>query len=122
VTTIEVTQADIDAGVPTPTCPECGAHVVWDFDCQTYSQTRSDGSDSWWACQGCDSAIEYICGGCWDDDTDCQWCYIDGLNPRNPRAVKNAERRPLWLPPRDRSGCGDVVPGVRSVRDPEPFA
>lgn len=44
------------------------------------------------ACIGCDSAVEYFCTA-----ADCRWSYIDGLNPRNPRSVENARKRPTWL-------------------------
>lgn len=62
----------------------------------------------------CDSAYEYSCN-CWLNDEvvnpddpygmlmyqkpecNCQWFYVDGLNPDNPRFEKMQESRPDWL-------------------------
>lgn len=77
-----------------PSCPRCGGSVLYDLACHTYGQ-----GGKFYACMPCDSAIEYICAGQFDDEpTDCRWRYTHGLNPDNPRAAANEENRPPWLP------------------------
>lgn len=71
-----------------PKCPNCNSDVHYDLTCHTWQNS----DNVWMACLGCDSAILYVC----DRDYDC-WHYIDGLNPRNPRAQKNEAKRPSWL-------------------------
>jgi hypothetical protein len=81
-------------------CPECTHHdVKVELACHTWPQTRGNGTEMWMSCQGCDSALEYLCT-CWlDDDTDCQcmWRYTHGLNPRNPRHAHCERSRPTWI-------------------------
>lgn len=72
-----------------PSCPTCGAGVRWDYTCHTYGS-----GTSWWACMGCDSAIDYYC-----EADECSWGYTHGLNPGNPRAARNELSRPPWLSP-----------------------
>jgi len=80
--------------LPEPACPECGREVVYSLTCHTYGQ---DGK--FYACMPCDSAVDYVCAGQFDDKpTGCEWEYTHGLNPRNPRAARNEERRPSWIP------------------------
>ena len=71
-------------------CPICGGEVRYYPTCHTYG---IDGR--WMACISCDSAIEYMCIN--EDNLLSHWSYIDGLNPRNPRAEVNAANRPKWL-------------------------
>ena len=67
-------------------CPNCGSHsVTASLDCHTYPQ-----GDKWMACLGCASAMRFGCG-------DCDWWYMWGGNPRNPRFRNNEERKPSWL-------------------------
>lgn len=73
---------------PVATCPDCGGPVYYDLDCHTWSNSQG----KWVACLPCDSAIRYEC-----QHGDCEWGYVDGLNPRNPRSADNARRRPDWL-------------------------
>jgi hypothetical protein len=75
--------------------------VAYDLTCHTYSLQREDGTESWRACMPCDSAIEYMCTAWMDDDEPgvCDWIYVHGLNPRNPRWAHNEARRPAWIPP-----------------------
>lgn len=67
------------------TCPKCGGRVRWDYDCHTY---QSNGR--WMSCLPCDSAISYTCASC-------DWHFIHGLNPGNPRTEENEKNRPDWL-------------------------
>ncbi len=71
-------------------CPQCGADVVYDLVCHTWSTRTDDGREVWMACVGCSSAIGYDC-------TNCEWHYTDGLNSRNPRSPENERHRPQWL-------------------------
>jgi len=77
-------------------CPDCGGRLQWSWTCQTYC---TDGV--WWACQGCDSALELACVEWLREDrvspSACQWHYCYGLNPDNPRANENAIYRPEWI-------------------------
>jgi hypothetical protein len=95
-----------------PTCPECGREVVYDLTCHTYGQ---DGK--FYACMPCDSAVEYICTGQLEDEpTGCEWRYTHGLNPKNPRAARNEENRPPWLPDGQSAEGGNwVMPGVKAI-------
>lgn len=94
-----------------PSCPECGGPVAYDLTCHTYGQ---DGK--FYACMPCDSAIEYICVNQYDDIGDCDWRYTHGLNPANPRAAKNEESRPPWLPESQSAEGGEwVMPGVKML-------
>ena len=122
-----------------PICPECEHDkVLANFACHTWPNTvRPDGTVQWMACQGCDSAIEYLCG-CWLDDEvpdpdnpgglwiyrepdcECNWRYTHGLNKRNPRWAKHQESRPAWLAPEpDYTERGDILkhPDVRWIGD-----
>lgn len=70
-------------------CPECGSETTLDLTCHTWPQT-TNGKTTWMACYpACDSAVEYYCSSC-------NWRWIDGLNPNNPRAVANEEKKPPW--------------------------
>jgi hypothetical protein len=97
-----------------PVCPECGAEVVYDLTCHTYSVKRDNGTEAWVACMPCDSAVGYICVRELDDDGECGWRYTHGLNPRNPRAAENEQRRPSWIS--QGQPCGEWrAPGVRLI-------
>lgn len=91
-------------------CPACGGTVRWDFTCHTYGW-KDDGTGGM-ACLYCDSAVEYEC-------LECDWSYVDGLNPRNPRSAANVARRPAWLVTPDGGPLGLVggMPGVPSRWD-----
>lgn len=70
-------------------CPKCGSSEV------TSSPTCSTwrGSHGWMVCsssQSCDDATDWAC-------EDCDWSYVEGLNPKNPRAAGNEDSRPDWL-------------------------
>lgn len=72
-------------------CFSCGSyHLVWEFTCHTYPQTRRDGTVGYMHCMPCDSAMEIYC-------KDCDWEYTYGLNKGNPRSVTNEKFRPGWL-------------------------
>ena len=94
----------------TKPCPTCsGANIAWEYTCHTYLIDKT-----WMACQPCDSAVRYLC-------LDCDWNYTDGLNPANPRAVKNAVAKPVWLDetarPKVTGGETWVLPGIRCLWD-----
>ena len=97
-------------------CPDCGGEVRWEYTCHTYPGPNN----MFWACQGCASAIEYFC---WGED-ECNWEYVHGLNPGNPRAESNEQSRPSWLTADDDSLLsGAFAPhaksSVRGVYDAE---
>jgi hypothetical protein len=100
---------------PRPCCPECGYRVTYDLDCHTWPRRDGNGAERWMACMSCDSAIRYICMRDLDDAGECGWRYTHGLNPRNPRAAANEERRPPWIPAGQELGpalSAWVCPGV----------
>lgn len=77
-------------------CPQCGGKVYRDYACHTYPSRRDDGKEVWMSCQGCASAVMYVC-----DSHICTWHYTNGLNPRNPRPAANEANRPDWMPSPD---------------------
>lgn len=83
------------------TCPKCGGRVFRQFSCHTYPRRGDDGKETWMSCLPCDSAVMYACDGVDDDSLSCGWYYTNGLNPRNPRAAANEEKRPDWMPSPD---------------------
>jgi hypothetical protein len=89
-----------DDGKPLHRCPRCSGQLRFDLTCHTYGW-NDDGTGGK-ACMPCDSAWEFWCAMP-DDDGDlledgCGWSYTWGLNPRNPRAAVNEQRRPSWIP------------------------
>ena len=100
-----------------PACPGCGSPVVYDLTCHTYPRTLADGREQFMACMPCDSAVEYMCDGPGSEgypDEGCGWSYEHGLNPRNPRAAANEEKRPPWITGKF---DGNAVPGCRKFGD-----
>lgn len=89
------------------TCPECSCPVIWDFGCRTYSGERR-----WYACLQCDSAVELhcVCAHVDQPEHSCRWNYTWGLNPDNPRAAENEQRRPGWLKEDYDGGRPDGLP------------
>lgn len=77
-------------------CPNCSKKVSGIDVCHTYGSNE----EGWFGCMGCWSAFEYYCTGIEDDDNDdgCGWEYTWGLNPENPRAIKNIlpVNKPEW--------------------------
>lgn len=106
-------------------CPECGGKVAYDLTCHTYPTRRDDGTEAWMACLPCDSAIEYVCTGQYNDENPgtCRWEYTHGLNPGNPRAAQNEAQRPAWLGDHQLVqgplGMVTALPGVRMIGEDE---
>ena len=72
-------------------CPECGSIDIAAYDtCHTWGGDES--GKGWMSCQGCGTALHIFC--CEDD---CDWSYDWGLNPKNPRSVREEQYRPAWL-------------------------
>ena len=79
-------------------CPECDGAIQRSYTCHTRSSRLSNGAEMWVSCNNCDSAVQYACIGLGSKGTSCDWYYVNGLNPKNPRAVANELRRPKWMP------------------------
>jgi hypothetical protein len=47
-------------------------------------------------CPRCSGQLRFDDGDLLEDG--CGWSYTWGLNPRNPRAAVNEQRRPSWIP------------------------
>jgi hypothetical protein len=92
---------DSDQDLIAEPCPECGGRVRYWLTCHTWGG-KPDGT-GWMHCLPCDTAWDLICS-LPDEDGDflvdgCGWSYTWGLNPRNPRSVRNEECRPPWIEP-----------------------
>lgn len=75
-------------------CPQCGgSNLRWEFACHTYPIGEGE-RQRWSSCLPCDSAVLYYCAA----GSGLCWAYTHGLNPANPRAAANEQRRPPWLP------------------------
>lgn len=86
-------------------CPECGGLIRVSLTCHTYPQ-----NGRWVSCLPCASAYLLECWGTNvnlddPDDEGCGWSYTWGLNPRNPRSLKNEEFRPLFIAPGEKCPC-----------------
>lgn len=101
-------------------CPKCGSDVIWDGACQTWP-TELEWGTQWMSCQGCFSAVNYICSEIYylsETGSECDWTYEDGLNPNNPRAASNTKNRPDWLGEEGRYDPMEHIPkDVRFISD-----
>lgn len=86
-------EVELDDTLIRHACPKCEGYVQRSFTCHTHQSRLSNGKDIWVSCLTCDSAVQYAC-----EADGCDWYYVNGLNPKNPRAADNELRRPQWMP------------------------